>query len=73
MGRNMLVYHVAIPLAVFVGLLLFGVSFTTALFFGLMAGCVGMVVMMVSGGGHDDHRPPRQTTGTESRHDGGRR
>ena len=40
---QMLRNHLLIPLAVFVGLLIAGVSVGTALFVGMMSGCLGMM------------------------------
>jgi hypothetical protein len=57
MGRHMLTYHVAVPLAVFAALMLIGVPVSSAARAGIVIGCVSMVVMMVTGGTHHDHRP----------------
>ena len=53
MGGHMLKYHVALPLAVFGGLLLFGVPFAGAVRFGIATGCVAMMLMMLCGNSHD--------------------
>jgi hypothetical protein len=41
-------YHVAIPAAIFAGLLVIGVPIGTAFFIGMMAGCMSMMLMMVA-------------------------
>ena len=53
MGGHMLKYHVALPLAVFGGLLLFGVPFAGAVRYGITVGCVAMMLMMLRGNSHD--------------------
>ncbi len=53
-GQQMLKYHLVIPGAIFGLLLVIGVPLGTALFVGMMTGCVGMVFMM-AGGGHQSH------------------
>ena len=53
MGGHMLKYHVALPLAVFGGLMLFGVPFAGAVRYGITAGCVAMMLMMLRGNPHD--------------------
>ena len=50
--KHMLTYHLGIPLALFVVLLVFGVPVGTAFGIGVAAGCVAMVFM---GGQHRDH------------------
>ena len=55
MGRHMLIYHVGIPVAVFLVLLAAGMPLATAFAVGMMAGCASMVLMM--GGGHRGPRP----------------
>ena len=60
MGGHLLKYHVALPLAVFGGLLLFGVPFAGAIRYGITAGCVAMMLMMLRGNSHehDNGRKP---------------
>lgn len=53
-GQQMLKYHLLIPGAIFALLLVVGAPLGTAFFVGMMAGCIGMVVMMM-GGGHGNH------------------
>jgi hypothetical protein len=45
----MLKYHLLIPLAVVAVLVVVGVPFGSAIFFGLVVGCMGMMVMMMRG------------------------
>jgi len=47
---HMLKHHVGIPLGVFLLLLAVGVPFATALFVGLMSGCMAMMFMMMGHG-----------------------
>jgi len=49
-ARHVLMYHLAIPAAIFAVLLVVGVPAGTAFFVGMMAGCTSMVVMMMGGG-----------------------
>jgi hypothetical protein len=58
MARHMLMYHVGIPVAVFVVLLVVGMPLVTAFGIGMMAGCASMVLMMATGGGHRGQQPP---------------
>ena len=58
MGKHMLTYHVAVPVAVFAVMVLIGVPVAAALRAGIAAGCVIMVLMMVTGGMHHGHRHP---------------
>lgn len=66
MGRHMLIYHVGIPVAVFVVLLVTGLPLATAFGIGMMAGCASMVLMM-AGGGHRGPRPPRDHPADDAR------
>ena len=55
-------YHLAIPAAIIAGLLVIGVPIGTALFIGMMAGCMSMMLMMVTPRSQDrnhDDRTPR--------------
>jgi MFS superfamily sulfate permease-like transporter len=65
MSTHMLKYHVLIPLAIVVVLVVVGVPFETAFVVGMMAGCMSMMLMMVGSasrqrghtGEHDDVGP----------------
>lgn len=61
--KQMLKYHLGIPLLLFVVLLVFGAPILTAFFVACMAGCASMMFMM---GGHGDAE-------REDRHESGRR
>ena len=52
MGRHMLTYHVAVPLAVVAVLMLVGVPVAGAIRVAIAAGCASMVLMMATGGMH---------------------
>lgn len=56
MGRHMLTYHVAVPLAVVAVLMLVGVPVAGAIRVGIAAGCASMVLMMATGGMHHRHQ-----------------
>jgi hypothetical protein len=58
MGKHMLKYHVALPVAVFAVMVLVGVPVAGAARVGIAAGCVVMVLMMITGGVHRGHRDP---------------
>ena len=47
---HVLKYHVVVPAAIFVVLIVVGVPFGSAFFVGLMAGCLGMMLTMMGGG-----------------------
>lgn len=67
MRFRMIVFHFAVPAAVFVLLLVAGAPVGTALFAAGFAACVSMAVMMAG-----PHRAPsdeRRTTGTTTRDD----
>ena len=51
----MLKYHVAVPVGVFAVLFLIGVPLASAARYGVAAGCVAMVLMMLRGGSHSEH------------------
>lgn len=77
MGKHMLVHHMAIPLAVFTGLLLFGVPLAAAIGYALAAGCASMMLMMFTGHrhhgdhggdhGHGGRSPAQHTTHADER------
>lgn len=53
---HMLKYHIGVPLVIFLLLLAVGVPAGTAIFVGVMTGCLSMMVMMMGGqkpGGRD--------------------
>lgn len=56
MGSHMLKYHVEVPLGVFAVLFVNGVPLASAARYGVAAGCVAMVLMMLHGGSHHDAR-----------------
>ena len=47
---HMLKYHVAVPIGIFLVLIVVGVPFGTAFVVGMMTGCMAMMFMMM---GHD--------------------
>jgi hypothetical protein len=61
-ARHMLRYHILIPLAIVVVLLVIGVPLGTAFVIGMMTGCMSMMLMMAAsargqhrrGGEHHD-------------------
>jgi hypothetical protein len=60
-ASHALKYHLVIPAAIFVGLLVIGVPIGTAFFVGMMAGCMSMMVMMgASSRGHPRVDQPDQ-------------
>ena len=67
MGRHMLIYHVGIPVAVFLVLLVAGMPLATAFGIGMMAGCASMVLMMASGGHHGPQRPEEHHADDDAR------
>jgi len=66
MGRHMLTYHVVVPLAVVAVLVLVGVPLASAIRVGIATGCIGMVVMMATGGMHHGHRAPTDAASDDS-------
>jgi hypothetical protein len=62
MGKHMLIYHLGIPVALFVALLIFGMPSSSAFGVAMAAGCASMVLMMFSGGG----RPGQRSTSERS-------
>jgi len=68
MGRHMLTYHVAVPLAVVAVLVLVGVDVAGAIRVGIAVGCASMVVMMATGGTHHGrHAPTDDAARTDDR------
>ena len=53
-GRQMLTYHVIVPVLVFAALLASGAPLGTALAVGMMTGCVSIVVMMLGSAGEGE-------------------
>jgi len=54
-ARDMLKYHLLVPVGIFVVLVVVGVPLGTAFFIGMMSGCMSMMVMMMGSRGHDSH------------------
>jgi MFS superfamily sulfate permease-like transporter len=52
-ATHVLKYHLVIPAVIFAGLLVIGVPIGTAIFIGMMAGCMSMMLMM-AGSRQDD-------------------
>lgn len=57
MRDHMLKYHVAVPLVVMALLVLIGVPLASAVRAGIAAGCMSMVLMMLTGDGHWQRHP----------------
>jgi len=57
--NHMIKYHLVIPAGVFAVALLVGAPLGTAFVVAMMTGCMSMMLMM-TGGGHGDHRRDRE-------------
>jgi hypothetical protein len=64
--NHMLKYHVLVPLAVFLVLIVAGVSLGTALFVGMMSGCIAMMFRP----GHGAPRASDDESARDRSHDG---
>ena len=60
---HMVRYHVAIPLGLMLVLVVAGAPLGTALFVGMMSGCMSMMIMMMRHGSHEKReRGPKDRT-----------
>ena len=59
-GKQMLGYHLLVPVTIVAALLVVGVPFASAFPIGLVAGCASMMFMMMRGmDSHGHHAPGR--------------
>ena len=70
-ASHMLKYHLLIPAAIFAALVVVGVPLGNAFFVGMMAGCMGMMLMMMGGTSHrprEEHDETPRETRADSHH-----